>query len=326
MCRSPKAPDADTDMGSHVFRYALLPHAHCWRTAGIVPAAWAFNAPLRMMTPPQGVSSLGMPAARPEMLMRSSLLEVRAPPWLWHRPCTLSLCGLLQSSARSKSVQTPAHTAIPFNPLVANSIPLRRAIIVGCITCMPQVSSRLPFAYPSSPLIVDTIKLAEPAIEMRTCPQPTTHCTTSLHHSSGPAVPQTNGAADYPPPPRCAASSVAASSGGAAPAGSGAASPTAGTSLIVRLYEPHGTRGVAKVTWPVTLPVVSAMLCNLLEDEQQPMALGSPVAGAPRVGIELQFRPFQVGSMTVRLSFCCVGSLSRELALCIKNSRHFECT
>ena len=52
--RSPKAPDANTDMGTHALRYGLLPHAGSWQQAGVAAHGWAFNAPLRLMqAPPQ---------------------------------------------------------------------------------------------------------------------------------------------------------------------------------------------------------------------------------------------------------------------------------
>ena len=46
LLRSPKSPDPVADMGRHRFRYALLPHAGDLRTAGVIPAARAFNVPL----------------------------------------------------------------------------------------------------------------------------------------------------------------------------------------------------------------------------------------------------------------------------------------
>ncbi|EFJ52516.1 hypothetical protein VOLCADRAFT_115992, partial [Volvox carteri f. nagariensis] len=38
--------------------------------------------------------------------------------------------------------------------------------------------------------------------------------------------------------------------------------------LVVRLYEPHGGRGVARVRWPAWLRVSHVALCNLLEEDQ----------------------------------------------------------
>lgn len=56
LLRAPKAPDPVCDMGTHRFTYALLPHFGPYNYAGVVPAAYAVNAPLRyvMMTPSQG--------------------------------------------------------------------------------------------------------------------------------------------------------------------------------------------------------------------------------------------------------------------------------
>lgn len=47
LLRSPKAPDPKADMGRHRFSYALVPHYGPYHYAGIVQAAYAFNAPVR---------------------------------------------------------------------------------------------------------------------------------------------------------------------------------------------------------------------------------------------------------------------------------------
>jgi alpha-mannosidase len=47
LLRAPKAPDPMCDMGIHRFSYALVPHFGPYHHAGIVQAAYAFNAPLR---------------------------------------------------------------------------------------------------------------------------------------------------------------------------------------------------------------------------------------------------------------------------------------
>lgn len=45
LLRSPKAPDPECDMGVHRFSYVLLPHRGTLSEAGIVPEAYALNAP-----------------------------------------------------------------------------------------------------------------------------------------------------------------------------------------------------------------------------------------------------------------------------------------
>lgn len=47
LLRSPKAPDPMCDMGVHRFSYSVVPHFGPYQYAGIVQAAYAFNAPLR---------------------------------------------------------------------------------------------------------------------------------------------------------------------------------------------------------------------------------------------------------------------------------------
>ncbi len=47
LLRSPKAPDPLCDMGIHRFSYSIVPHYGPYNYAGIVQAAYAFNAPVR---------------------------------------------------------------------------------------------------------------------------------------------------------------------------------------------------------------------------------------------------------------------------------------
>lgn len=47
LLRAPKAPDPECDMGMHRFTYVLLPHFGPLNYAGVVPAAYALNAPVR---------------------------------------------------------------------------------------------------------------------------------------------------------------------------------------------------------------------------------------------------------------------------------------
>jgi alpha-mannosidase len=47
LLRAPKAPDPVCDMGEHRFSYVLLPHFGPYNHAGVVPSAYALNAPLR---------------------------------------------------------------------------------------------------------------------------------------------------------------------------------------------------------------------------------------------------------------------------------------
>lgn len=59
LLRSPKCPDAATDMGRHVVRYGLLPHAGGWQAGGVVAAAAAFNVPL-VPVPRMALKASGM--------------------------------------------------------------------------------------------------------------------------------------------------------------------------------------------------------------------------------------------------------------------------
>lgn len=57
LLRAPKAPDPICDMGEHRFSYVLMPHFGPYNQAGVVRAAYGFNAPLRhsFLEPKPGV-------------------------------------------------------------------------------------------------------------------------------------------------------------------------------------------------------------------------------------------------------------------------------
>ncbi|CAG8440747.1 13597_t:CDS:10, partial [Ambispora gerdemannii] len=50
LLRSPKAPDAHCDIGHHVFKYALLPHANSFLGSNVVREAYQFNVPIIVRT------------------------------------------------------------------------------------------------------------------------------------------------------------------------------------------------------------------------------------------------------------------------------------
>ncbi|XP_068595309.1 alpha-mannosidase 2C1 [Brachionichthys hirsutus] len=47
LLRAPKAPDANADMGTHRFTYALMPHAGSFQEAAVIQSAYNLNFPLR---------------------------------------------------------------------------------------------------------------------------------------------------------------------------------------------------------------------------------------------------------------------------------------
>jgi alpha-mannosidase len=53
LLRAPKSPDPSADMGRHHFRYALYPHTGGPQAGGVIPAAAAFNQPLRAQSSSQ---------------------------------------------------------------------------------------------------------------------------------------------------------------------------------------------------------------------------------------------------------------------------------
>ncbi|CAL4077404.1 unnamed protein product, partial [Meganyctiphanes norvegica] len=49
LLKSPKAPDDQADMGTHTFKYAIMPHLGTLQEAGVVQRAYEFNNPLRQV-------------------------------------------------------------------------------------------------------------------------------------------------------------------------------------------------------------------------------------------------------------------------------------
>ncbi|XP_067676864.1 alpha-mannosidase 2C1-like isoform X2 [Haliotis asinina] len=52
LLRSPKAPDANADMGDHAFTYAIMPYTGSFQTAGVIQQAYNLNSPLQVYTAP----------------------------------------------------------------------------------------------------------------------------------------------------------------------------------------------------------------------------------------------------------------------------------
>ncbi|XP_077372933.1 alpha-mannosidase 2C1 isoform X1 [Festucalex cinctus] len=48
LLRAPKAPDANADMGTHHFTYAVMPHTGSFQDAGVIQCAYNLNFPLRL--------------------------------------------------------------------------------------------------------------------------------------------------------------------------------------------------------------------------------------------------------------------------------------
>ncbi|XP_061577780.1 alpha-mannosidase 2C1 [Cololabis saira] len=49
LLRSPKAPDATADMGTHQFTYAVMPHSKSFQEASVIQCAYNLNFPLRLI-------------------------------------------------------------------------------------------------------------------------------------------------------------------------------------------------------------------------------------------------------------------------------------
>ncbi|CAN5822259.1 alpha-mannosidase [soil metagenome] len=68
LVRSAYDPDLVADLGSHLIKYRLVPHAGCWREAGIVGLASGFNQPLMPLR--AGLGGGGRIAEMPRPMVR----------------------------------------------------------------------------------------------------------------------------------------------------------------------------------------------------------------------------------------------------------------
>ncbi|KXZ46482.1 hypothetical protein GPECTOR_43g918 [Gonium pectorale] len=140
-----------------------------------------------------------------------------------------------------------------------------------------------PLAAP--PLILDTIKLPEPPLQPASgsrssglsphypASSPSGQACSPHTHPNPPSTansPANAGAASSSPHSFAAAMSAAAAAAVAAATSSATAGPDPSPppALVLRLYEPHGARGLARLSWPAWLRVGRVAACNLLEEEE----------------------------------------------------------
>ncbi|GLC41223.1 hypothetical protein PLESTB_001525400 [Pleodorina starrii] len=302
LLRSPKAPDRLADMGTHALRYALLPHPLGWEAAGVPAHGWAFNAPLRVIRPPQqqqlpttmSTSTSTSPPPSPPPPLQQQQQQQQQP---------------LASSSSSRSL-----AAVGYDP----SQPM------FCVTSArpnPLLAATPPGPLTPPPLILDTVKLPEPPLQIHNPsahthnhPQPPPPSQHHHHHHQRQGV-----SAPPHPPPMAAAAAAAAASAAAAAAGT-AAGPGGGEqppgALVLRLYEPYGSRGVARLRWPSWLRVSHVRRCNLLEEDQEGEVEGEVGAGAGAGGagglevrrwgdaggsVDLEYGPYKLITLKVYL-------------------------
>eukprot|EP00198_Chlamydomonas_reinhardtii_P001051 XP_001690386.1 predicted protein [Chlamydomonas reinhardtii] len=290
LLRSPKAPDANTDMGTHALRYGLLPHAGSWQQAGVAAHGWAFNAPLRLMqAPPQQQLAAASAAAAVSALS----LAQAAPAAGAAAAGAVDFCH-----ARPRLAFSPEQPM--FQVVNAQQNPLQPA--------SPHHPDATSSGVWQPPLILDTVKLAEPPLQ---------------HTSTAPAA-AAAAAASVPVlsalcPDGLAAPATSASAEQLLMPEVGAKLKEGATEVVLRLYEPHGARGVARIEWPDWLPVAGGMLCDLLEQELGPeqrqaqgqrdgqeeeglrVVLGLSQGGGAGGYVEVPFKPFQIISIKLIL-------------------------
>eukprot|EP00798_Chlamydomonas_sp_ICE-L_P019351 gene19351-26000_t len=127
LLRSPKCPDATTDMGTHTFKYAVRPHKLGWQSGGVVAAALAFNQPLLLLSRhpwqampgqppatgqlPTGKATAARPAASPEVrmprLMGEAVQGMTTSPWLQHSSTPMSTKKFSKMMHACRKVASP---------------------------------------------------------------------------------------------------------------------------------------------------------------------------------------------------------------------------
>ncbi|GIL94480.1 hypothetical protein Vretimale_672, partial [Volvox reticuliferus] len=240
LLRSPKAPDRLTDMGTHVLRYALLPHALGWAAAGVPAHGWAFNAPLRVIRPPPQRQQTPPAAAVAAAAAGPGITRTRVAAGPAYDPTQPMFCI----------------TSAGPNPLFAAAAP--------------------PGPLSPPPLILDTIKLPEPPLQTLT----KKHMQTPVCTTQPPQLP--------PPGPNAALSPLEDET------------PAAGA-LVLRLYEPHGARGIGRLRWPSWLRVSHVKTCNLLEDDQEEDAETVVQWGDAGGSIDVPYGPYKVITLKLYL-------------------------
>ncbi|GIL45800.1 hypothetical protein Vafri_2950, partial [Volvox africanus] len=216
LLRSPKAPDRLTDMGEHVLRYALLPHALGWAAAGVAAHGWAFNAPLRVIKPP---------SQQPR-----------------------------KTSQAAAVVAAPGHPPVPAAVTGGGYDPTQPMFCVTSAGPNPLLAAAPPGPLSPPPLILDTIKLPEPPLQKP--PQTYTQAPDPRAQPSQPSQPS-----------QLAPTNAVINTALTPTARLLCETPAAGA-LVLRMYEPHGARGVARIRWPSWLRVSHVKRCNLLEEDQ----------------------------------------------------------
>ena len=104
LLKAPKSPDDTCDMGSHQFKYALMPHAGTLQEAEVVRRGYEFNNPLR----------LGRDAGDPDASPSWSGLQVAGEGAVLHtvKPCEDGSGDLLLRLFESNGAQTTATVSV----------------------------------------------------------------------------------------------------------------------------------------------------------------------------------------------------------------------
>ena len=100
LLKAPKSPDDTCDMGSHQFKYALMPHVGTLQEAEVVRRGYEFNNPLR----------LGRDAGDPDASPSWSGLQVAGEGAVLHtvKPCEDGSGDLLLRLFEANGAQTTA--------------------------------------------------------------------------------------------------------------------------------------------------------------------------------------------------------------------------
>uniref|UniRef100_A0A673YP52 alpha-mannosidase n=1 Tax=Salmo trutta TaxID=8032 RepID=A0A673YP52_SALTR len=130
LLRAPKAPDANADMGSHQFTYAVMPHTGTFQEASVIQWAYNLNNPLRLIdhapgfhTASRSAFSVSAAAVILETIKQVGILLRKSSGLVLHAACFIysvvyhSSCDLLERVDPSRPAPiTASGISISFNP------------------------------------------------------------------------------------------------------------------------------------------------------------------------------------------------------------------
>lgn len=122
LLRSPKAPDAECDMGRHYFKYAVMPHQGSLQDGGVIKAASQLNSPLIVTE-----------SCLKDSVMKDSLFAIQAPET---QNCGVVIDTIKLSENNSKTVIVRMYDSFgghSNNVSLVSAVPFKSAKLVNIL-------------------------------------------------------------------------------------------------------------------------------------------------------------------------------------------------